>query len=71
MLPYLKNTQDLDRLFIGKISMNQVPMMMELQYRQILKPNLLRPRYLEHPKIEQKLAKLKTGLTPLNLVERN
>ena len=71
LLKYLKNSQDLDRLFIGKISMNQVPMMMELQYRQILKPNLLRPRYLEHPKIEQKLAKLKTGLTPLNLVERN
>ncbi len=40
-----------------------------LQYRHVLKPAPLRPRYMEHPHITEKLTYLRNGLTPLTLVE--
>jgi uncharacterized protein (TIGR02421 family) len=69
LLKYLKGKNEIDHLFLGKIAIKQIPIIRDLQYRQVLKPILLRPRYMDDPKAEKKLALLKTGLTPLDLIE--
>ena len=71
LLKYLKSNNELDFLFVGKIAVKQIPIVKDLQYRQILKPILLCPRYMEDPLIEKKLSLLKTGLTPLDLITRS
>ncbi|MCF7811687.1 DUF1704 domain-containing protein [bacterium] len=71
LLKYLKGKNEIDQLFLGKIAIKQIPLIKDLQYRQVLKTMPLRPRYMNDPKVEKRLAKLKSGLTPLDLTERN
>ena len=70
LLTYLERGGELEPLFVGKIATEHIPIIRELQYRHVIKPAPLRPRYLEHPRIAEKLTHLKNGLTPLNLIER-
>ncbi|MFH1736175.1 MAG: tyrosine/phenylalanine carboxypeptidase domain-containing protein, partial [bacterium] len=70
LLKYLKNGGDLTPLFTGKIAISQISIVLELQYRQVLKPILLRPRYMENSKIDEKLRFLKVGLTPIDLIQK-
>ena len=69
LLKYLERGGELEPLFVGKITTDHIPIIRELQYRHVLKPAPLRPRYMEHPHITEKLTYLRNGLTPLNLVE--
>jgi uncharacterized protein (TIGR02421 family) len=69
LLKYLGRGGELEPLFVGKITTEHIPIIRELQYRHVLTPAPLRPRYMEHPHITEKLKYLKTGLTPLHLVE--
>ena len=69
LLKYLERGGKLEPLFVGKIATEHIPIIRELQYRHVLKPAPLRPRYMEHPHITEKLTYLRNGLTPLNLVE--
>ena len=71
LLNYLERGYELEPLFIGKIATEHIPIIRELQYRHVLPPVPLRPRYMEHPHIAEKLTQLKNGLTPLNLIERS
>jgi len=70
LLKYLKNGGELEPLFVGKIATEHVSVIQELQYRQVLKPTPLRPRYIDDPGTVEKLSKLKKGLEPLELIER-
>jgi uncharacterized protein (TIGR02421 family) len=70
VLEYLKGGGELDPLFVGKIMSDHIPIIRELQARQVLRPVPLRPRYLDNPRTAPKLERLRTGLTVLNLVER-
>ncbi len=70
LLKYLERGGELEPLFVGKIATEHIPIISELQYRHVLPPVPLRPRYMEHPHIVETLSQLKNGLTPLNLVER-
>ncbi len=70
LLKYLKEGGELEPLFVGKISADHIPVVKELQYRQVLNPPPLLPRYMEHPQIAEKLTLLKNGLNPLNLIKR-
>jgi uncharacterized protein (TIGR02421 family) len=70
LLKYLERGGELAPLFVGKIATEHIPIIRELQYRQVLKPAPLKPRYMEYPHITKKLTHLKKGLTPLNLIER-
>jgi hypothetical protein len=70
LLKYLKGGGDLEPLFVGKIASDHVPVIQELQYRHILKPAPLRPRFLDDPGAADKLLKLNNGLEPLELIER-
>ncbi|MCW9065529.1 MAG: hypothetical protein OQJ78_04470, partial [Ignavibacteriaceae bacterium] len=57
-------------LFVGKIATDHVSVIQELQYRHVLKPTPLRPRYIDDPGTAEVLLKLKNGLEPLQLIER-
>ena len=70
LLKYLKAGGELEPLFVGKIATDHVSVIQELQYRHVLKPAPLRPRYLDDPGAAEKLLKLKNGLEPLELIER-
>ncbi|MDX5347591.1 MAG: flavohemoglobin expression-modulating QEGLA motif protein, partial [Hymenobacteraceae bacterium] len=68
LLHYLKEGHALEPLLIGKIRQDYIPIVQELIYRNILQPIPLRPRYLSSPATQEKLQKLKEGLTVFNLV---
>ncbi len=68
LLDYLKKGGTLDPLFVGKIAAEHIPIIQELQWRKVLKPAPLRPRYMENPKIEEKFNALRKGLSVLDLI---
>ncbi len=70
LLKYLKTGGELEPLFVGKIATDHVSVIQELQYRHVLKPTPLRPRYIDDPGTAEVLLKLKNGLEPLQLIER-
>lgn len=70
VLNYLHTGGELVPLFVGKIAANHLPIIQELQSRQVLRPIPLTPRYLSDPRITQYLARLRQGLSVINLIER-
>lgn len=60
---------NLDTLFVGKIAAEHVPVIQELQWRGVLKPAVLRPRYLSLPSAEQAIARLQQNPSVLGLVQ--
>jgi hypothetical protein len=47
-----------------------VPIIKELQWRKVLTPAPLRPRYLDDPRAVERLAALRRGVSVLDLVKR-
>jgi hypothetical protein len=70
VLEYLKGGGELEPLFVGKIMADHIPIIQELQARQVLRPAPLHPRYLDNPQTAPKLERLRNGLTVLNLIKR-
>lgn len=70
LLDYLKNGGDLFPLFVGKIAIEHVPLIRELQYREVLRMPPLTPGYLDRSDFIPKMNMLKKGLSPIELVER-
>jgi uncharacterized protein (TIGR02421 family) len=70
ILQYLGNGGSIVPLFIGKISTWHIPVMKELEAREILKPVPLRPRYMENIQSKLRLENLKKGKSVLNLIEK-
>ncbi len=68
LLNYLKKHKELDPLFVGKIGLEHVEIIKELQLRKVLHPIPLRPRYLENDLAKEKLKKLKDGMLVINLI---
>lgn len=60
----------LEPLFVGKIALHHRPLLQELEQRGILKPVPLRPRFLDHPQAADRLARIRAGLTFVDLVDR-
>ncbi len=69
VLDYLRGGGELEPLLVGKISVEHVPLVRELQHREVLRPAPLRPRYLDRPAVKQRLARLRQGLTVADLFE--
>ena len=61
VLEYLCGGGELDLLFVGKIAIHHIPLIRELQMRQILKPTLIRPRYMECRTAAKRLSQLQNG----------
>lgn len=70
LLEYLKSGGALEPLFVGKIAADHIAIITELQWRKVLRPAPLHPRYLDNPQTAQKLNGLRNGLTLINLVKR-
>lgn len=69
LLEYLKTGGDLELLYLGKFALEHVPFIEELRWRQVLKPNLLRPRHLDDPQVDSRLERLRKGLSLHELIE--
>jgi uncharacterized protein (TIGR02421 family) len=68
LLEYLKNGGNINLLFCGKIALDHVRIIQELQDREILRTPPLVPRYMQTADIDKKLAALREGLEVYDLV---
>lgn len=71
LLNYLEQGGELEPLFIGKITAADISLVRELQWRQVLNPAPLKPRYMDYPKTAGKIAQLRDGLNVLDLIKRS
>ena len=69
LLGYLAGGGALDTLLVGKLALEQVPIIEELQWRQIITPVRFRPRWLDLPGAERRLARIGEGVGLPDLVE--
>lgn len=73
LLGYLRQPDgDLDRLgplLVGKIDLPHVPAIRRLLERGLLRPPALMPRYLESEEARERLAFLREGVAPLDLLD--
>ncbi|MBN2727843.1 MAG: DUF1704 domain-containing protein [Bacteroidales bacterium] len=70
LLEYLKSGEELEPLFIGKISAAHIAMVKELQWRKVLHSPPLIPSYFNDTTISKELNDLKNGLSLTNLIKR-
>ena len=70
LLDYLKKGGALEPLFVGKIAAEHIPIIQELQWRKVLKPAPLRPRYMENRSIEEKFNALRKEGSVLRLIKK-
>ena len=68
LLKYLQKGKPLEPLFVGKITEAYLPIVQELQFRNILKPIPLKPRYLTNKVALEKIKMLQKGVTVFNLI---
>jgi len=71
VLKYLSNGGDLDLLYVGKIAHKHIPIIRELQWRKVLNPPLMMPLFLEEPEVQNRLQKIRNGLTIIEMARRS
>jgi uncharacterized protein (TIGR02421 family) len=72
ILAYLARGGELERLFVGKIAADHVPIIKELQFRKVLHDPPLQPRYLEDTAAARRLAVLRESkASVMDLIERD
>jgi uncharacterized protein (TIGR02421 family) len=69
ILEALADGCSLDVLFVGKLSLDQVPMIQDLLDREVLQPPWVRPRWLDVPGAQERLDKLRGGVSVTALYE--
>ncbi|MCI0331702.1 MAG: flavohemoglobin expression-modulating QEGLA motif protein [Planctomycetes bacterium] len=70
ILRYLREGGDLEPLFVGKVASAHLPLIFELSQRQVIKPPVLRPRYLESLEAQEKLERLREGMKLMELLQK-
>ncbi|MGD8486565.1 MAG: flavohemoglobin expression-modulating QEGLA motif protein [Chloroflexota bacterium] len=70
LLRYLREGGSIETLTVGKLGLDHVPIIEELQWRRILRPPPLRPRWLDDPVAQQRLLAARQGITVLDLAKR-
>lgn len=68
LLDHLSRGGVLDSFWMGKIASSHLSVMQELSLRGLLGPPQTLPQFLDAPGADQRLARLKTGLSPLDLI---
>jgi uncharacterized protein (TIGR02421 family) len=69
LLAYLREGGALEPLLVGKLGPDHVPVIEELQWRKVLVPSPLRPRFLDDPTAQERLDAVRRGLSVLDLVK--
>lgn len=70
VLRHLANGGELRPLFIGKIATEHIPVIKELTLRGVLRDPPLTPEYMDQPETAARLARVRAGLSVLDLAER-
>lgn len=65
VIGYLRRGGELDPLFVGKLAAAHIPIIRELQFRQVLTPAPLTPRYMQSEHVQERLTRLRTEDVPL------
>jgi hypothetical protein len=68
VLKYLAAGEDIETLFVGKMAMEHIPIIKELQFRKVIKPPPLSPRYMSDPQALKRLQRVRCGLTVVDLL---
>ena len=69
ILNYMKKDGDLRPLLVGKMAVEHIPIIKELQYRKVLRAAPITPRYLQEPASLQRLEALRgSKMTVVDLV---
>jgi len=68
LIRYLNRGGEFEPLLVGKIAEKHVPVIQELRWRKILRPPPLRPRYLEDPRSEERLKRIRDGVAVHQLI---
>lgn len=69
VISYLRDGGVIDYLFVGKLSRHHIPIIRELQYRNVLKAAPLSPRYLNNEPAQTGLQKIRGGYSVLDIAE--
>ena len=69
LLEFLAEGSALDVLFVGKFSLDHVPLIQDLLERDVLQPPWIRPRWLDVPGAEERLDRLREGASVMDLYE--
>ena len=68
LVDHLAAGGDLDMLLLGKMPLTATPLVADLHERGVLKDPLLRPRYLDDPGAQDRLARLADVQSPVELI---
>ena len=68
VLDHLRRKGSLDPFWMGKFSIEHLPVMQELAARGLLRPPPVRPAFLSHPGAGRRLEAARAGISPLDLV---
>lgn len=69
VIQYVGKGGGLEPLLLGKVAVTHVPVLRELLLRGVLRPPLLRPRYLDRPDAAARLAAITRITTVLDLID--
>lgn len=69
VLDFIAERKDLTPLLVGKLSLEQVPLIDELLERGVLEPPWVQPRWLEMPEAAQRLERVLDGATVMDLID--
>lgn len=68
VLRHLSGGGSLEPLLVGKLSLRDVPVVEELQWRGVLRPAPLHPRWLDDPSAQARLRSIRDGVSVLGLI---
>ncbi len=68
VLNYIGGGGDIETLFVGKMGPEHVSIIRELQWREVLRPAPLVPRYMTFPETAERLEKVKENSSILDLI---
>lgn len=68
ILEYVRSGERLDRLFTGKFALKHLPIIRELEWRNVLAPPPLRPSYMDSPAAMKRLDRVRAGGGVIDLI---
>ncbi|MEJ1105442.1 MULTISPECIES: flavohemoglobin expression-modulating QEGLA motif protein [unclassified Kribbella] len=69
ILESLAEGSSLDVLFVGKFALDHIPLIQDLLDREVLEAPWVRPRWLDVPGAQERLARLRAGMSVTDLYE--
>ncbi|MDQ3987393.1 MAG: flavohemoglobin expression-modulating QEGLA motif protein [Actinomycetota bacterium] len=69
LLEFASQRKRLDPLFLGKMSLDHVPLIEELLGRSVLHPAMITPRWLDLPRAAERLERVYEGMDVLELIK--